>query len=748
MQYIQLQAQVAEELDLPLEGGFNLFIDTSDNTIKVKDSEGNLTGGGNASVEVEYDELYSLVQSASLTTGQFYTITDFQTFYDQPDYTANRAPITGSFKSGSIEPLVVLAISSASLAPNAYSTRYPKHTIKYDVYFTASEATNNPAKGRIYERIDEVGNRTDYDWRAVQFKRYDSFYCESSYPGTVSVIASESSSLHLTTGSIVGVGTDFDNDFSAGDVIGVKYVNYDRIGGFDFYEIVSVSGSTFMEITGSYYHEVNNLYYSRAQSQSGLSPFQTNTVSVYTSSYEYYTFNPEGDGTPAENDWYNNYLGNNENWQNDADGVAFILSNNVFLGGAYRDNYFDSNVVGNTFDEDIYGNKCGRYFQYNIIEDDFDNNTIRNGFAYNYIRSDFQENSIGDDFEYNMLSDDDSVDFNNNIINGDSFSHNWTIGYDDFTDNIINAEFNNNVFYNSFENNVVSDGVYDNLFDADIRRNQFKDDFYANKIYGNFYNNVLNRFYENTILDTFERNQFNGTAFNNTISGSFFDNTLGENFAYNTFSGIAAYNQIGYGFDSNIVGDSFGVGYGSPRANKIGNAVYDNTIGEYFYSNTISDNFYENTIGDYFQQNVVLANNLNNTNFNEYYGNITSIENPSPNVGGEDGVYTLIPTTTNGHGIDATFDVTIASGIASVEIVNVGTLYENGDVLTLTGSLIGGGSNLELTVDGITDTPMVYGNYDTTIQKASNGDVVLSVLMPGEGYFNYITQNITQALPD
>ena len=52
MQYIQLQGQVAETLDLPLEGSYNLFIDTSDNSIKAKDSDGNITGGGNSLTEL------------------------------------------------------------------------------------------------------------------------------------------------------------------------------------------------------------------------------------------------------------------------------------------------------------------------------------------------------------------------------------------------------------------------------------------------------------------------------------------------------------------------------------------------------------------------------------------------------------------------------------------------------------------------------------------------------------------------
>jgi hypothetical protein len=77
MQYIQLQGQVAAELDLPIEGSYNLFIDTSDNSIKAKDFEGNLTGGGGglSLIEVTREEVGQLVLSASLTPGAFYKIT-------------------------------------------------------------------------------------------------------------------------------------------------------------------------------------------------------------------------------------------------------------------------------------------------------------------------------------------------------------------------------------------------------------------------------------------------------------------------------------------------------------------------------------------------------------------------------------------------------------------------------------------------------------------------------------------------
>ena len=79
MQYIQLQGQVAAELDTPLAGGFNLFVDASDNTIKVKDSQGNLAGGGISLIEITRAELLTAIGDEELVPGAFYKISGVAT---------------------------------------------------------------------------------------------------------------------------------------------------------------------------------------------------------------------------------------------------------------------------------------------------------------------------------------------------------------------------------------------------------------------------------------------------------------------------------------------------------------------------------------------------------------------------------------------------------------------------------------------------------------------------------------------
>jgi hypothetical protein len=88
MQYIQLQGQIASDLDLPISGSYNLFIDTSDNSIKAKDSDGVVHGGGISLIELTRSEIQTLVDESDLTPGAFYKITGVATkaFYDSMEW--------------------------------------------------------------------------------------------------------------------------------------------------------------------------------------------------------------------------------------------------------------------------------------------------------------------------------------------------------------------------------------------------------------------------------------------------------------------------------------------------------------------------------------------------------------------------------------------------------------------------------------------------------------------------------------
>ncbi len=138
--------------------------------------------------EGTYAQFVSESIAGILTPGRFYLMTDFQTCYDQPNYTNEGVAITtGNYKTGSTEPILLLAISTTEFSPTVYSTIYINDKITYDFTWDTTEVTISPAKGRITERIDRFNNRADYDFRAVQFIRYQAFLSENYYNGTVSI---------------------------------------------------------------------------------------------------------------------------------------------------------------------------------------------------------------------------------------------------------------------------------------------------------------------------------------------------------------------------------------------------------------------------------------------------------------------------------------------------------------------------------------------------------------------------------
>jgi hypothetical protein len=714
------------------------------------------TGG----VEVTYDELYSLYTGGTLTSGRFYLMSDYQTCYDQPNYNSDSTPITtGNYKTGTTEPILLLATSTTGFSPTVYSTLYPQDKISYDITWNLTEVTSGPAKGRITERIDDKNNRADYDFRAVQFIRYVGYFSEQYYEGKIN--------LDGTTGLVDGTGTTFTNDFTVGDIFGV-YNPGNGLGSFKYYEISSIVSNVEMYVTGRTLTNATNSYYSSGQRLPDyMNPHQCNITGTTNDEFaEYYTFNDDIN--------FNTYLGDNVNYS------TFILSNNVFLKGPYRNNTFGGNVVGNTFDEDMDSNIIGPYCQYNIITDDFDQNNVGSYFQYNIIDCGMESNQIGNYFEFNMLGDSDGNDFDFNQI-GSYFNSNFlTLNYDFygnnigeiFYNNIIDSEFRNNTiagnfnlnlfinnyfndnfigsefygniitqnFYNNeigygFDNNSISGETYNNRIGDQFENNTIYASFNDNQIFNEFKGNITYQdFSENRLDWGFGANEFSGNCFGNTFGsyissndflGDVYSNTFKGNVLGNTIGNNFANNNIGYGFSSNVIGENFGYGAGESQGNIIGNNFNDNTIGEYFYNNTIADNFTNNIIGDYFQWNVINTN-IDYTDFTINYGNITGFSYTTTGTGATEGVYTELGGTTNGIGDKSSFNVEVSGGtVIGVSGFSEGRLYQIGDTITIVGTEINGTDpedNIVITVTGTTPTSLFYDHYTKQIFERRLGN--------------------------
>jgi hypothetical protein len=727
-----------------------LFIDTADGTIKAKDSDGNLTSAGGGLVETTYSEISASFFGATLTPGTYYKITDFKTCYDQPNYGVYGNTIEiGNYKTGSVSPIIVFALDSGSLASDAYQPEYPKDNIKYDITFTQTEVTNNPAVGRIVYRKDDRGNVFDYDFREVRFKRYDAYISDAYYNGTISLTMTGSA------GFITGSGTEFTN-FVSESIVGVLDTNNTPI--VTYYAVLEVLGDHGMVVTGSRINEVSNKSLVNSNVRTGMSYKQNNILSN-TNEYEYLTFD--------EVDSFNTVCTNPVEYTK-WDEFTFLLSNNVFRDGSYQDNSFGINFRNNTFNDDFDSNVITGNFTGNIINNDFDDNIISGDFYDNIIDCDFRNNQIMDNFNNNNIADwDEGIDFDNNMFKA-QFYNNFCTGRDhfhyntlngDFSGNIINRRFArneiysgyNNIFIYAFDDNKVANNFYDNTFYQNVSKNTISTNFYNNIFHSDFNGNTIGfDFYGNTLGELggesyFQHNQIGNNFHGNNTAGDLQHNVIGNNFYDNTIGYNFSYNQIRNDFDSNTIGADFGFGGGVHRGNIIGNNFNHNTIGEYFYDNNIGDNFEYNSVGEYFQFNRVEAA-IGYTDFTEYYGNLTGVSFPN-DVAGTDGTYSNVTGTTSGIGFNAEFEIIVTSNLVStVNVTTGGKLYQIDDTITIPSGSFGGTSDLVLTEDGLSLTPEVYRNYNKTIQKAGDDTNVLTVILPGEGYFPYITSNITQAI--
>jgi len=735
-----------------------------------KDDTGSTTptGGGGSFTEITYQELRDLQDGSELTPGGYYLISDFKTCYDQPDYETLYSAITvGNYKESEENPILVFAISVNELGSDAYQPNYPKDKIKYDVTFNQTEVTGGTAYGRITERIDEFGNRTDYDHREVLFKRYKQYYFElnNRLSGTVSI---------ASTGVVTGTDSSF-NSLSVGEVIAIPSDASLQIGAETYFSITEIVDDYTMSVTGSYIPSINDIeMYST--SNNGYVSFYRNNVDGNTDYVENKTFH--------EIDAYNNYFGDFAN-RKEYEGMNFLLANNVMKGGDCNDNKFGNMCFNNTFDDDCSGNKIGDWFNQNSTNDDFDNNEIGNYFnnniinanfnynriGYNYygnriFSSSFYRNNIGNDFNNNFLSN-SGYDFQNNEI-GNQFQIN-TIEKDfykndignGFNNNVIKSQsygnhigngFNNNNIYNYFNTNTIEDifenntiGNINQIESYDFSKNQIAWDAKGNIFIGDFTDNVVgSSFYSNEMLGDSYGNRIGSYFLGNDIETNFRSNNIMNNFYGNIISHNFGYNTIGNDFSNNTIENDFGFGSASPRGNKIGNRFQDNHVGEYFYDNNISDNFIGNTMSLNFQYNDVKAY-VQYMDFTAYYGNILTF---TYSFAGElpvdyDGVQVIGNTFSNVSGtysyagstasvVDATFDIYVVdAGTLVVTLNNPGNFYLpsvgfTASAITISESKFANGYQyledaLVIEITAVSDLPSVYAEYNTEIFKRAGG---------------------------
>jgi hypothetical protein len=627
--------------------------------------------------------LSSLAGAGSLIKGCFYRITDFYTCYDRPDfympplsplYTGQRIRKTNSnlvSASASVKPIVVLATSQNTISTDAWQPDYPRDTIKYDVYFTQTEIKGTLAKGRITERVDEYGNRTDYDHRDVEFIRYRHYDV-----GTL--LMSEINGINFSTGTITTTSGDFTTDgVVSGSIILVMFPNNEVLG---FKITGTITATSINFITDSSYSTTNvtSIAYTAnfGVSTKHFSRFNEVYLSQKTQGdYQLFkTFSWDDEVTMAgKTQSVNNYIGNYAENFNDPNLDRFILSNNVFGVDCYSNSFginsgnntfggtsstplyinvslvgnFYNNTTGTKFSDNSIitshdadyvcnQNEFGDNFFSNIIYNEFTQNTISSSFYQNQITG-FVGNNIGSTFilngrPYNMLQ----FWYFNEIGNRCSGVLASSFQYNKVGENCVNNDFKDSFNYNfvgnGFSSNTCLGAVQYNTFGNDVQGSTFGTNFYAN-VLGNLISGC--DFSATGTTNEIRYNEFGNDYVSMTIKADFRWNKLGNQFYSSTIDGSNAHNNvIGNNFQNNYINstDFSGNIIGNEFWNNIvvGPFTYNN-IGNFFQGNPASglvtdglNDFISNTIGTYFKNNGIgLKFSYNNISDN-FTSNTTS----------------------------------------------------------------------------------------------------------------------------
>jgi hypothetical protein len=556
--------------------------------------------GGSFYTEVTHSVLLGLIASNSLGTASNYLITDYQTIYLAPDYYVDGSIRSSTASYGPVEPILVTALSCNSLVVDAYQPAWPLDTIKYDVTSQAI-GSDDVSLGTIIERVDQYGNRTDYDHRNVLYKRYQSYNRATISSHADKRLAGVITAYDCATGVINGNGTAFLTQLSVGDIILIEINNFTQVG----VKVTNISSNILIDVqvdssfSGIVFSGESFEYYASDQL---IGSGSSGDYSQYCDWKEVYV--GQSDNGEFSNRYTfdfsyelvsigvveskNNFINNHEGLQY---GSGFVLSNIVF-GWSSISNTIGNYSFNNTFPIGSSFNTIGDLFTNNTIYgnsgDDvtngskFNDNRIDNNFEGNTIFGVFKSNQIGNGFVNNYINSLEQS-FPQDTNRGFSFN---TIGVSDIISTISMPKcFNENKIIGTFRDNTIDTS------------------FWRNKIY--------NFFSDNQIGSEFEENEIGTIDFLGGGGGEIDSFIFSSNIIRDGFMGNIFYNS---NFNNNNIGDSFG-------GNLIRGDFYGNQIGTYFYDNKTNNNFGSNQIGNDFESNDTFCNYSNNQIGNGFYAN-------------------------------------------------------------------------------------------------------------------------------
>jgi hypothetical protein len=621
-------------------------------------TEPQTSGGGTGTLtvtSVTYAELVDLINNSTLIEGSYYLINDFQTVFDQPDYSAPlTAASTVQTLVGALEPLIVQAVTTYSINSRAISTVSPTDILEYDVNFSETEINAEKAYGRISLRIDDQNNKAYYDHRAVTYKRYNDgdgnyvIYYDNGNDFVDRITTFSKGSFNMTINSNSGnkpflLPNSCFGEQSSNTITGDSFCN-NTFGANCSYNVFGDNCTYNLAYKNFTSNKIGNWF----------------TQNIITNNFGYSELTKELDGNII-GDWfaYNRFIGINCNFSGNKIGNYFGVGTDGGSGANLidGDDGFRNNVIGDYFNGNQISNKTGGVgFSSNQIGNYFNSNTITESFVWNSIKHFFNNNQLTNIyFQSNEIQDNFS---GNNIIKGrfkfntiaESFQNNYISNYI-FEKNNINYGFSGNNFVaglevGKFDNNIIGSGFGNNFGNSAFSSNRIANSFASNGLIGS----PLGSFTENVIGNNFNNNPIIGSTFSN--------NTIAENFQNNV--------SIGSNFQNNLIKTDF-------QTSTIGILFTNNIISGSFRDNLIQDSFNANFILDVFTGNRIKTGCKNNTISAQFNNNTIDLNFQNNNVICQV-VSTDFSTATR---VYATYNTTIlyASSLANVLVYHNGTIY-------------------------------------------------------------------------
>lgn len=476
-----------------------LWLDTNDNSLKTFTSNGwdKVKSGSNEPnkmIDINWVDLKILRDNSKLIPEQQYRITDYVT----------TAILENIRSAGHPFDIIVTADDESTLNENAMAIQH-----EGDTYFANSDlsawqlwycldndksrfawADTTNGKGVIYRMIDEFNNDCSYDFKNIQFKRYN-------------------------VSGFTLIKTDNHDD----NFIESKKMWFDSYTGtlpYKFYTGYStlMSAEYIEEIAMEYGWQINvdpKLTYCRIDNPSMDDESTTALIASFnkeTIAYEwFYTFTNRINSIDG-------YINSDKSltagrcFNNIIKGL-----NNIFINSEESSNCYKNTLTGgdNTFGDNCYNNTFGNWCTGNTFGHHCYGNTFGSGCDYNIYTSLCRYNTFGSNCDSNII--------------GQS-----SMGVDG------NGSCSNNIFANKCSFNTFKGDCGSNTFGNDCSSNTFWD--YCNN------NTLRDESSSNTFSDNCSENTLGNKCSHNTFDFNCSENTLGNNCSSNTFGRYCNYNTF------------------------------------------------------------------------------------------------------------------------------------------------------------------------------------------------------------